>query len=71
MRKTFIIKWQRELSVPEFRETVVRDIDKSYAVSRFLRYHNASLEKIEIVEVKEVTCIERTWRSVLHDIFMR
>ena len=69
-KKTFLIKWSRELSTPDYHETVVRDRDESFAVSRFLRYHNASLEKLEILDVKEVACIERTWRDILY-AFMR
>lgn len=64
-KKTYLIKWERELSIPDYHETVVRDIDESYAVSRFLSYHNASLENLDILEVKEVACIEPSLKDII------
>lgn len=53
-KKAYIIKWTRDLRNPEeCHETVVLSHEESYAVSKFLRCHR--LEKIEVLEVKEVT----------------
>lgn len=64
-KKAYLIKWTRELSAPDYHETVVRDIDESYAVFRFLSYHNAKLENLEILEVKEIACIEPKLKDII------
>lgn len=56
--KAYLIRWNRGcyFSNEQF-EIVVLAKDESYAVSKFLRFHNAELEKIEIVSIREISRI--------------
>lgn len=54
-KKTYHIKWERNVHVPhEVHETVVRAKCEADATWKFLQRHNAKLEQIEILDIKEV-----------------
>lgn len=54
-KKAYMIKWINSCYGHEkYHETVVLSYEESCAVSKFLHYHNAALEKIEILDAKEV-----------------
>ena len=57
-KKAYIITWTRPVyQGNETRRTVVIDKYESHAVSKFLRCHNAKLEKIEIINAEECVVI--------------
>ena len=57
-KKAYLIKWERNAYVlHEIHETVVRANCKADVNWKFLQGHNAELEKIKILDIKEVSCI--------------
>lgn len=54
-KKAYLIKWERNAYVPhEIHETVVRAKCEADANWKFLQGHNAKLEQIDILDIKEV-----------------
>ncbi len=54
-KKAYLIKLKRNVYVPhEVHETVVRAKCEADATWKFLQEHNAKLEQIEILDIKEV-----------------
>ena len=54
-KKAYLIKWERNVHIPhEVHETVVCAKCEADATWKFLQRHNAKLEQIEILGIKEV-----------------
>lgn len=57
-KKTYIIEWKRGIHLrDEYLETVVIAKSESDASYKFLSCHNAKLEKIEILHIRECVAI--------------
>lgn len=54
-KKSYLIKWERNIYIPhELHETVIRANCEADANWKFLQGHNAELEQINILDIKQV-----------------